>query len=125
MPVKTPLHGVTVQRKDEDGNIRNVYPPIGKPFEFTDREIATFAKSGFKGGTLKDAPRGETPIKPAELLSDLDHSAPPPAGATEQPHEEPGMETATTAMALDEALKPKGKGKTKPPVVADEEDDGL
>lgn len=44
MPVKTPLKGVTIQRVI-DGVRRNLHPPIGKPFDFTDLEVRQISKA--------------------------------------------------------------------------------
>lgn len=80
MPVKVPLHGVTVQRKDDEGSLRNVHPPVGKPFDFTDKEIATLSRSGMQ--TLRDPPRGEPVVKADYLMQDV-HASDPPATATD------------------------------------------
>lgn len=108
MPVKVPLHGVTIQRKDDEGNLRNIHPPIGKPFEFTDKEVSVFEKSGMK--TLKEPPKGETPVKAEDLVGNMDHADPPQAAPVEE----------------DKApVKPAAKPTGKKPAKADDEDDGL
>lgn len=83
MPVLTPVRGLTIQR-EVDGIRRNLHPPIGKPFDFTDQEVKQFrsAERAAKHMPLFDEGAGEpveekvAKLTPEDLADNPEHSNP-------------------------------------------------
>lgn len=139
MPVKTPLKGVTIQRV-VDGVRRNLHPPIGKPFDFTDQEIRQITAAQDQGAHRihhifeeDDPDQPKVAARTAEQLADSpDTSSPLVSAEDHEAADQAKADREAETLANSKTSNPRtpgkptrdGKGKIIPGV-ADEVDDGL